>query len=75
VDGSADASVSATGGFVGEFVSSGSASMAFSVTLRGKVLGEDWLEVADGTETWQDVVAGSEVWAEVPSTGGVWAGQ
>jgi hypothetical protein len=62
----------ATGASVGVFVMSGSADASMSATMRGKVLGEDWSEVADGTETWTDIAAGSEVWSQVSVGSEVW---
>ena len=37
--------------------------------------GEEWTEVADGTETWTDIAAGSEVWATVTTGSEVWLQQ
>ena len=53
----------------------GSADMSMSATMRGKIPGEDWTEVAEGTETWSDVAAGSEVWATVNTGSEVWLRQ
>ena len=53
----------------------GSSDMSMSATMRGKILGEDWTETTDGTETWTDISAGSEVWATVNTGSEVWLQQ
>lgn len=50
----------------------GSADASMSATMRGRIPGEDWTEVADGTETWTDVAAGSEVWSTTTVGSEVW---
>ena len=54
---------------------SAAVSGRLSVTLLGKVLGEDWTNVAAGTEVWTDVTLGSEVWTNVSLGNEVWANQ
>lgn len=53
------------------------ASLIASITASsdGHVLGEDWNDVAAGTEIWTDVIVGSEIWANVPVGNEVWARQ
>lgn len=72
---SASVSASAIGVCVREQSIAGSADMSMSATMRGKIPGEDWTEVAEGTETWSDVAAGSEVWATVNTGSEVWLRQ
>lgn len=72
---SAAVSSAATGVCARVQFTAGSADMSMSATMRGKIPGEDWTEVAEGTETWSDVAAGSEVWATVNTGSEVWLRQ
>jgi hypothetical protein len=75
VTGIAGAVFTATGATTVDYVMAGSSNIAASVTMTGKVLGEDWIDVEDGTETWTEIAAGSEIWSQVSTGSEVWLQQ
>ena len=59
----ADAAVTASGAATGVFSMPATGAPTVTATAIGKIPGEDWSEVADGSETWTVQTAGTEVWA------------
>ena len=66
-------SASTTAASSGIFVLAGRPRLIASATVNAKVLGEDWFDVAAGSEIWTDVTVGSEIWGAVSASNGVWA--
>lgn len=50
-------------------------TMIVTPALAAKVLGEDWSDVATGSEVWTDVTSGSEVWTQVQTGTEAWLRQ
>lgn len=71
-DASVSSEVTATSENAVTFVSTASVDFDIAPLVEAKILGEDWTDVDDGTETWQDVAAGSEIWATVSTGSKVW---
>ena len=65
LSGTANAAVTTTSASNGIFVMAGEADAAVSVACNAKILGEEWGEVATGSEVWGDVAVGSEIWGTV----------
>jgi len=68
-------SMSTSASAVALFSMASSVNNNISATATGKVLGEDWTDVALGNEVWTNVALGSEVWTDVTLGNEVWANQ
>lgn len=74
-DASVSSEVTATSENAVTFVNNADVSTSLTVLAEAKVLGEDWTDVDDGTETWTDLTVGSEIWSNVTTGSEVWAVQ
>ena len=65
VDSAPNVVVTTTSASNGIFVMAGTSDASVSVVCDAKRLGEDWGNVAIGSEVWGDVAVGSEIWGTV----------
>ena len=64
--------MSASSGVNATFAYGGTASGAFTATMTGAILGEEWSDATVGGEEWTNIGVGSEVWANVSVGSEVW---
>jgi len=75
VDSAPNVVVTTTSASNGIFVMAGTSDASVSVVCDAKRIGEDWGNVAIGSEVWGDVAVGSEIWGTVTVGSEVWATQ
>mgnify|MGYP005991124001 CR=1 FL=1 len=73
VSGSASTAVTTTAAVNGIFAMAGTPSMVTTSSITGKILGEDWKDVAAGTPIWTDLSVGSPIWSQQTVSTATWA--
>jgi hypothetical protein len=51
----------------------GTPSASMTTASTAKILGEDWGNVAVGSEIWTDITVGSEIWSQPTVSTATWA--
>jgi hypothetical protein len=64
--------MSASSGVNATFGYAGTASGAFTASMTGAIMGEDWSDAAIGNEEWVNIGIGSEIWSNVSVGSEVW---
>ena len=72
MSGQGQVSTSTTAVSSGIFVYNANVTTSITTVSDNHVLGEDWIDVASGTEVWADVAVGSEIWTDAAIGSETW---